>query len=423
MMHGHDPDVLIAGAGPIGLFAALRLARAGVRVQIFDAERDTAANSYALALHPRSLALLDQVGLATEVQRRGMRVKTVAFYDRSERRAELSLAELGGAFPEVVVLPQNVLEDLLVQQLHERRVPVLWNHRLAEIEPQDDHVRVRVDRLEKRSTGYATAATEWVVAASLRSHAKYVIGADGHHSLVRRRLGFDYEEVGPSALFAVFEFTLDAPMTTEVRVILDEDSTSVLWPLPGERCRWSFEVKDGGEILAPRAKNRLAVQIGGRAYPYLDASHLTEFLRQRAPWFSGTAAQVSWSLLVRFERRLTSRFGQGRTWLAGDAAHMTGPVGVQSMNVGLREAASLADGLLSLVKGRGGEDVLREYENGFMAEWRRLLGLTAPPELTDPWLVSRGSRLLSCIPASGEDLSELLRRIRPITAQTEGQKR
>ena len=123
-MHRHDPDVLIAGAGPVGLFAALRLARAGVRVQIVDAERDTAAKSYALALHPRSLALLDEVGVAGEVLRRGVRVRKVAFYDRSERRAEISLAELGGPFPEVVVLPQSVLEDLLVQRLHERHVRV-----------------------------------------------------------------------------------------------------------------------------------------------------------------------------------------------------------------------------------------------------------------------------------------------------------
>jgi 2-polyprenyl-6-methoxyphenol hydroxylase-like FAD-dependent oxidoreductase len=232
-------------------------------------------------------------------------------------------------------------------------------------------------------------------------------------------MGLDYEEVGPASLFAIFEFAVDAPMASEVRVVLDETTTSVLWPLPGGRCRWSFEVQDGGEVLDRRAKSRLAVQIGGRAYPYLDASHLTGLVRERAPWFTGTPADVDWSLLVRFERRLSSGYGNGRTWLAGDAVHMTGPVGVQSMNVGMREAAALTDGILGLLGGSGGPEVLRDYERSFLAEWRTLLGLGAAPgpALTDPWLASRSSRLLSCIPASGEDLSRLLTRIRrPVTA-------
>ncbi|HEX5041627.1 MAG TPA: NAD(P)/FAD-dependent oxidoreductase [Candidatus Polarisedimenticolaceae bacterium] len=418
MLHRNEPDVLVAGAGPVGLFSALRLARAGVRVQIVDRERDTAANSYALALHPRSVALLDEVGLAGEVLRQAVHVKTVAFYQGSERKAELPLSELGGAFREVVVLPQNVVEDLLVQALIERRVPVLWNHRLGEIEPEGDRVRVGVDRLGKHSTGYASALTEWVVEKTLQSRVAYVIGADGHDSFVRRRLGLDYEEVGPSALFAVFEFSVDAPVPTEVRVVLDESTTSVLWPLPGGRCRWSFEVKDGGEILDRRAKSRLAVQIGGRAYPYLDASHLTGLIRERAPWFTGTPADVHWSLLVRFERRLASGYGAGHTWLAGDAVHMTGPVGVQSMNVGMREAAVLTDALVARLGGGGGE-ALQEYERRFLAEWRTLLGLGASggPVPADPWLAARSSRLLSCIPASGDDLTHLVSRIRrPVAA-------
>jgi 2-polyprenyl-6-methoxyphenol hydroxylase-like FAD-dependent oxidoreductase len=419
MLHRHDPEVLVAGAGPVGLFSALRLARAGVRVQIVDRERDTAANSYALALHPRSVALLDEVGLAGEVLRQAVHVKTVAFYEGSERKAEVALADLDGDFHEVLVLPQSVVEDLLVQALIERRVPVLWNHRLGEIEPENGQVRVGVDRLGKHSTGYASALTEWVVEKTTESRVSFVVGADGHDSFVRRRLGLDYEPVGPSSLFAVFEFSVDAPVASEVRVVLDEQATSVLWPLPGGRCRWSFEVRDGGEILDRRAKNRLAVQIGGRAYPYLDASHLSSLLRERAPWFTGTPADVHWSLLVRFERRLASGYGAGRTWLAGDAAHMTGPVGVQSMNVGLREAALLTDAMLAVLGGTGKPELLRGYEARFLAEWRTLLGLTAPegPAPSDPWIASRRSRLLSCLPASGEDLTRLVGRIRrPVTA-------
>jgi 2-polyprenyl-6-methoxyphenol hydroxylase-like FAD-dependent oxidoreductase len=420
MIHRNDHDVLIAGAGPVGLYAALRLARAGVRVQVVDRERDTAANSYALSLHPRSLALLDEVGLAPEVLRQGLHVKTVAFYEGSERRAEIPLRELDDPFREVVVLPQNVLEDLLVQALIDRRVPVLWNHRLADLEKNGDGMRVRVDRLGKQSTGYAAATTEWLVEKSIESRVRYVIGADGHESFVRRRLGIDYSAVGPSDLFAIFEFAVDAPMPEEVRVILDEKTTSVLWPMRGGRCRFSFEVADHGESLDRRTKSRLAVQIGGKSYPYLEASHLAGFLRERAPWFAGTPADVNWSLLVRFDRRLASSYGSDRVWIAGDAAHMTGPVGVQSMNVGLREAAALSDAILLRLGGGGSGSELEDYGGGFLAEWRTLLGLDAMPGPApgEPWLASRRNRVLSCIPASGEDLTRLWSRARAAVSTT-----
>ena len=141
-------------------------------------------------------------------------------------------------------------------------------------------------------------------------------------------------------------------------------------------------------------------------------------VRERARWLTGSPADVKWSLRVRFERRLASGYGAGRTWLAGDAVHMTGPVGVQSMNMGLREAAVLTDAVVAGLGG-GGETALQDYERRFLAEWRTLLGLGASggPVLADPWLAARGSRLLSCIPASGDDLTHLVSRIRrPVAA-------
>ena len=72
-------------------------------------------------------------------------------------------------------------------------------------------------------------------------------------------------------------------------------------------------------------------------------------IAERATWFRGRIDQINWRIMVRFERRLAKSFGQNRVWLAGDAGHLTGPAGMHSMNVGLREALDLAailDGVL-----------------------------------------------------------------------------
>src|SRR4051812_8294061 len=80
------PEVLVAGAGPVGLMAALALAEQGIQVQIVDQEKRPAARSYALALHPQSLRLLDEVGLADELLERAHRIERLAFYEGMERR-------------------------------------------------------------------------------------------------------------------------------------------------------------------------------------------------------------------------------------------------------------------------------------------------------------------------------------------------
>src|SRR3954454_24848962 len=83
------PEVLVAGAGPVGLMAALTLAEQGIQVQIVDQEKRPAARSYALALHPQSLRLLDEVGLADELLERAHRIERLAFYEGMERRGEV----------------------------------------------------------------------------------------------------------------------------------------------------------------------------------------------------------------------------------------------------------------------------------------------------------------------------------------------
>jgi 2-polyprenyl-6-methoxyphenol hydroxylase-like FAD-dependent oxidoreductase len=400
-------DVLVVGAGPTGLLAALQMTQAGLAVEVIEEEWRPAGHSYALALHPRSLVLLDQLGLAAQVIGAGRRLDAVALYEGAEPRATLRFRG-NEALAFLLALPQSVLEDLITQRLAERGVRVRWSHRLAGLEVSGDGVVARVHRLAKESTGYAVAHTEWAIEKELLFRAAFVVGADGHRSLVRRAQGTPFEETSSSQAFAVVE--CGGGRGGEMRLVLDDTTVSALWPLPGGRARWSFEIEAPGVGADDRFKSRLTTQMGERHFPHLDEAHVRELVRKRAPWFEPELRELGWSIEVRFERRLVPAFGRGRVWLAGDAAHLTGPAGMQSMNAGLDEASDLALRIARVLRGGEGHDLLESYGRERLAAWRFLLGQQGglrPGAGTPPFVARNAGRLLPCLPATGEDLAAL----------------
>lgn len=425
MAKDRETDVLVVGAGPVGLFTGLVLAERGIRVEIVEEEWRSTARSYALALHPHSLKLLDDLGLARELIGKGHQLYALAFYEKGERQLQLSYGKLPSQFPFILVLPQQALEEALVNRLKKKKVQVEWNHRVDSIETDKRGVQAQIQKLRKESTGYIVSGTEWMVDKSFTTRARFIVGADGHRSIVRRQLGINFPEVADPLLFAVFEFGAERHPEHEVRVVMDDGQTNVLWPMRGARFRWSFQLESAASFADPRVKSRLAVQVGGRSYPHLGKEELQQLIAERAPWFDSPISDVAWSIAIKFQFRLADSFGRGRTWLAGDSAHMANPVGVQSMNVGLSEAHQLAslladvlrskDPFASLVSGeagRAGQTPLEQFNQHRIAEWRRLLGLEGAPRpdsSAGDWVRQHAPRLPPCIPASGEDLRLLLK--------------
>jgi 2-polyprenyl-6-methoxyphenol hydroxylase-like FAD-dependent oxidoreductase len=408
------PDVLIVGAGPAGLFAALVLTKQGIRVQIVDKAWRRGAHSYALALHSHSLRLLETYGLLGPILDTAYRVRTIGLYERAHRRAELRTCSAHGDFSFLAVMPQDVLESLLEDALEQLGVKVLWNHEVRQLVPRGNDVAVTVDKLVKEPMGYAVAHTEWMVAKSIELEVPFVIGADGHQSIVRRSLGIDFVEAGPVQHFAVFEFGSGLDLAHEMRIVMDEHTTNVLWPLPGGRCRWSFQLLNFHAPSDTRLKDRIVIQMDTEQDPVLSEANLDTLIAERAPWFEGNIDLINWRAVVRFERRLARRLGAPRVWLIGDAGHVTGPVGVQSMNVGLREAEHLSKIIASVLGHGASTERLQSYDRQRTTEWRYLLGLEGELgclEQTDPWVGQRADRLLSCVPASGADLDAMMQQL------------
>jgi 6-methylpretetramide 4-monooxygenase / 4-hydroxy-6-methylpretetramide 12a-monooxygenase len=418
-MREERTEVLVVGAGPVGLWTALLLAEAGVQVAIIDREERTAARSYACALHPRTLKLFQAIGLLRTVLEAGRRVQTVGFYEQSVRHADLNLPEAAGDF--LLILPQDQLEKLLEQRLRESGVGVYWNHRFDDLTQEGDDVSVTIEELGGTGTGYIVPHWESGVKNRRTLRAQLVIGADGRQSLVRQRLGLDFQRTGESQVFAAFEFESDAAATEEVRIAMN-DTTNVLWPLPGNKWRWSFQMlNDKGPPEFPE-KERRAVRLSEPNVDERIRETVQRVARNRAPWFNANIQTVTWCTEVVFEPGLAKAFGQGRCWLAGDAAHQTGPAGVQSMNAGFREGKKLSELIPVILREQAPIDSLEEYGRENSLIWRQLLGLTGGLTAgrdTDAWIAAHRARLLPCLPATGPDIGALAQSLNLILAQNQ----
>jgi 2-polyprenyl-6-methoxyphenol hydroxylase-like FAD-dependent oxidoreductase len=411
MFGADEMEVLVAGAGPVGMLTALRLVEGGVKVKIIDEAWGTGTHSYACALHPETLGLLREMGLADEVLAHGQRVDKIGFYEGRSRKAELELSRLRTDYPFALVLPQSALEGLLEQRLVRHGVKVHWNHRLSQLTPGGDEALAVIDRLEGTVSGYSVPTWDWVVTKRYEVRPRFVVGADGHDSLVRRALGTECVRGGKPAVYGIYEAELEQELEPEARVVLDEATVSVLWPLPGRRCRWSFQLLGGESVGGFPGKERHLWRFYDETVDHQIAEQLRGHLQRRAPWFDGKVKEVNWSIAVSFEPRLARSFGRDRCWLVGDAAHQTSPVGVQSMNNGLQEATDLAEALRRMLRKPGSQDLLAQYNLEHHTKWEWLLGLTGEVKAgdkADGWIAQHRTRLLSCLPASGPHLDALL---------------
>ncbi len=383
-------QVLVVGAGPVGLFAGLCAARRGLEVVLIDHVWRGYGRGHAALLHGRALELFDDERLVRKLKAEGQAIERLSFYVDGEPVASTALPR------PALAVPQSVLEDALLSELRARNVELRTPQQAATTDQSEQHVDVRVMRRELVTLGSPAHYSEWEPVESSLLRADFVIGADGYDSRVRSSLGIEVVEVGPSESFAMFEVSAgDSRWGSAAELAFNDELGGIFYPLRGARARLGFQICE--RLDAPP-----------------DLERLRGLLAARAPWLSERVGSVEWGTVMHFERRIARRFGKGRVWLAGDAAHVTSPLGAQSLNVGLFEASQLVERIADCAKFGSMPACLEHYASEREREWHKLLGVNVRFDVLPhaaPWLATHARRLVPALPASGPDLSAIVEQL------------
>jgi 2-polyprenyl-6-methoxyphenol hydroxylase-like FAD-dependent oxidoreductase len=191
----------------------------------------------------------------------------------------------------------------------------------------------------------------------------------------------------------------------EAQLALSEDFSNAVYPLQDGLSRFTFQMARGLD-RSP------------------DLQLLRELVVSRLPWYKAELEHCAWSGAAEFRHALVDKFGQGRVWLAGEAAHLTEPLGVQSLNIGLDEGNALALRMADALRHPARQAFGLDYELKWGRQWRELLGLDDRAVLSarsPDWARRNLRRLVSCLPASDGDLDDLLDQLRvtPTSAHLE----
>jgi len=382
-------ELLVVGAGPVGLCAALCAARAGLDVEVIDQTFRGFGRGYATLLHPRVVRLLEELGVAAQVRQSGNEIRGIGLHAEGAPRLRLELPT------PALAVSQGVLEQALLAALRELDVTISAPCEATTILQQAASVAVRVVRRELVTYGSPAEYSDWAPVESSLVHAAFVIGADGYDSRVRNALGIECATLGETESFAMFELPAHGGPSSDIELGFSGGLVSAVVPLPGGRVRAGFQL-DSGLDLEP------------------DVTRLHELAHARAPWFANGQREVDWGTVIHFERRLVRRFGSGRVWLAGDAAHVTSPFGGQSMNLGLLEAAQFVADLVRCTKGGARLSIVDEHAAERLREWHKLLGYNVRVDLLShapSWLPTYARRVAPVLPASGAELKQLLEQV------------
>ena len=325
--------VVVIGAGPVGLAAAIDFAQRGVPVVVLDDDDTVSIGSRAICYAKRSLDILDRLGVGQRIVDKGVgwNVGKVFFRDSLAYQFDL-LPERGHRRPAFVNLQQYWLEQFMVERAHQLPlVDLRWKNTVTGVEAADDGVRLDIATPEGAYCTYA----DWVVVC------------DGARSPVRHLLGLEAEGQVFNDRFLITDIHMQSGF-------------------PAERWFW-FDppFHPGQSVLLHRQADdvwRIDFQLGRDADPEEERKEERIVPRLRAMLGPDVAFTIEWASVYTFRCRRMKRFRHGRLLFAGDSAHVVSPFGARGANSGFQDVDNLAWKLSMVIRGEAPERLVESYD-------------------------------------------------------------
>ncbi|MEV8377426.1 NAD(P)/FAD-dependent oxidoreductase [Kribbella sp. NPDC056861] len=370
-------EVVVVGAGPVGLAVAIGLVEHGHDVVVIDRLTAGANTSRACVIHPRTLEMLEQLGVTQRLTSAGIHAKQFDIRDGGRTLIPLHFGNLASEYQFVLMVPQQITEQILLDRLESLGGSVHRPYAAVDVTQDASGVEVTLDSGDVLK-------------------ARYAVAADGMNSKIRDAagLGFDHRDTLPLNFTLADVRVKDGLPHDIVQLYLSRPGMLVVAPLPDGSFRLVAEIDNPPE--------------------HPDLPYAQRLLDLRGP--QGTAVPVTevvWGSRFRIHERVADRYRDRHVLLAGDAAHTHSPAGGQGMNLGLRDAVTLSSALSSALT-TGNETKLDDYALTGRAEALRVVALAhrltrvaTVPTLARP-LRNAVLRLLSALPAFRRGFAEQL---------------
>ncbi|EIZ81820.1 FAD-binding monooxygenase [Methylobacterium sp. GXF4] len=341
----YDAEVIVVGAGPVGLTTGCALRHHGVDCLILEERTEVRAYSRANNLWARPQELLASVGLRDAIAERAYPVRLVNFFMNGTPTTPIRIDDVTSPHPQVLYSGQDVIETTLIETYEGRGGRMQRGGKLVSVVQDRDGVTVTVRRGDD--------------VPEERLRCRYLVAADGAKSTARPLLDLDFE---PERFEGRMNRQVDAKLSW--RRSLEPDQ---LWffyyergfcgvmPVWGGYHRLFFLADDGG--------------VPDRD-PTLD--EIQSVAREVTGDETLTLSDPQWLTHSRFQYGVSPGYARGRVFLAGDAGHLSLPIGGQGMNAGLHDAVEIAWRLAAVLRGQAASVVLESYDAERGGEHARL---------------------------------------------------
>ena len=325
--------VVIAGAGPIGLAAAIDLAQQGVASVVLDDNDVVSVGSRAICWAKRTLEIFDRLGVGERMVAKGVtwKVGRVFHRDRELYRFDL-LPEGGHKMPAFINLQQYYVEEYLIDRTREfpEFIELRWKNRIAGVTQSPAGVRIAIETPD----GDYHLDAEWLIAA------------DGAKSTVRSSLGLPFEGHTFEEKFLIVDVRMTADYPSDRRFFFqptfDPGQSVLIHRQPDDVFRVDFQLGWEADADAERQPERAMERVRRVVGPGVDC-------------------EFEWCSVYTFRCARLPRFVDGRVLFVGDSAHVVSPFGARGGNGGVQDVDNLCWKLARVLRGEAGASLLASY--------------------------------------------------------------
>jgi 3-(3-hydroxy-phenyl)propionate hydroxylase len=375
--------VVVVGAGPVGLSAAIDLAQRGLPVLLLDDDDTVSLGSRGVCYAKRTLEVLDRLGLGQQLVDKGVTWNVGrTFFDTDEVFHFNLQPEAGHQRPGMINLQQYYLEEFLVRRAEQLpNLDLRWKHKVAQVEPRADGAALQVETAD----GTFSVEADWLVVA------------DGARSPIRRQLGLEIEGQVFHDRFLIADVVMQARPAQGRSQAADprggpagvEDPDVGVDDWPAERWFWFDPPFHRGQsvLLHKQADKvwRIDFQLGWNADPEEEKKPEKVIPRIQAMLGPDRPFELEWVSVYTFQCRRMPQFRHGRVLFIGDAAHQVSPFGARGANSGIQDADNLGWKLHAVIAGDAPEMLLDSYasERGAAAD-ENILNSTRSTDFITP---------------------------------------